>query len=408
MKKSTHIYKENNPNKKNCLMILPRPIFPVLGGYSNKNYNLIPSLSNAYNLHLVVLSTCNFTKEEEAYYEKYICSWTGYVLSPYLCWIKSALYLLIGKPIQTGYFYCSKIDDDVEKLSQNMDIVIGNLVRTIPYLRNVPDTKIRIFDMVDSIGINYRNSYSKTTNFFWKEIYKIESERLIRYERLCINKYDMTFFVNKQEEENYQTYGKTAWLPHGVKTELFTYTKYDPRYKKSVVFIGKMNYQPNVEAVKWYINHVHVKLYSRVKLIVVGAYPTREILELSQQYKNIEITGYCNDPYIYLKSCLAIIAPMQTGGGIQNKVLEGMAIGNINIISPLAAKPIIGAHDMEHFFVASKAEEYVFLINELLKDKNKYIYIAYNARSFIKTNFTWDAYNKLYVKRINEIVVSRK
>ena len=389
-----------NPDKKNCLIILPRAIFPIVSGYSNKNYNLIKSLSHHYNLHIILLSFEDLSDEEKKFYCKYTTILIQARLSKTISYLNSFFYLFTKEPIQVGYYYRPHIAKYIKHNFKHIEIVIGSLIRSEKYLRIVNCNSIRIFDMVDSIGLTYYKSFTKTKNIFWKLIYKIDGQRLLRLERESVSRYDITFFVNQNEQQQYKSCGNTAWLPHGVKHELFYYNKDNVAYHNSVAFIGKMDYRPNIDAVKWYVENVHSKIGDKIPLIITGACPTKEILDLTTKYTNITVTGYCEDPYIYLKSVLAIIAPMQTGGGIQNKVLEGMALGKVNIITSLAAAPIKGGKNNEHFIVANTAEEYISLITKISQSPENYKNIGSEAQKLIFEKFTWDSYCKLFIKSL--------
>lgn len=403
-------YQEKNycPTKKNCFMILPRPIYPLISGYSNKNYNLIAGLSLKYNISVAVLLSQKFTKEEIEYYKQYACDVIGIILTKNEKGINALKYLFSREPIQVGLYYKKSIKNLLEKKIKHADIAIASLVRTIKYLDDNSYACIKIFDMVDSIGLNYRNSIQETTSIFWKMLYFIEGKRLVRYEQLKVRSSDCTFFINDKEESYYSSYGETAWLPHGVKESLFHYTKKDERFKKSVAFIGKMDYQPNIDAIKWYISSVHSKIGQFVPLIIVGANPTKEVINLQKNYSNIIVTGYCDDPYIYLNSAMALIAPMQTGGGIQNKVLEGMALGKINVISTLAARPIVGSQNKIHYLVADTAEEYCSIIKNIAENPDDYTHIENEAQKFIYANFTWQAYNAAYTNKLETLLYNNQ
>lgn len=164
--------------------------------------------------------------------------------------------------------------------------------------------------------------------------------------------------------------------------------------------MGKMDYQPNVDAAKWYIEKVHSRIGKDVPFIIVGANPSKELFALKRKYPNITITGYCEDPYVYLNSAMALVAPMQTGGGIQNKVLEGMALGKINIISTLAARPIKGGEDKKHFLVADTAQEYEAILTDLSDNPGKYSHIGLEAKKIIREQFTWSAYCDVFIQNI--------
>jgi len=163
-----------------------------------------------------------------------------------------------------------------------------------------------------------------------------------------------------------------------------------------------MDYQPNIDAVLWFVENVLPHLNRDLKFIVVGAYPKKIIQDLPKTFKNVEVTGYVEDPYLILKSCLCVVAPMQTGGGIQNKILESMALGTINIVSSLAAKPI-GAEHGKHFLVCDDPKEMVNLINKIYENPKNFEYLKVNARDFIKNNFTWQITKKNFLNVIDNV-----
>lgn len=391
-------------SRENCLLLLPRRLFPLVSGYSLKNYNLIEILSRNYNLTLLVIDHGEFTSEEKEFYTGHCCS---YILIQYK---KIKSYINIFKafwgkePLQANFLYDKKIQKKIDLLIEDNRVIIAGLIRMAKYINNSrKPNKTMVFDMVDSIGLNYIKSKEATNSIFWKIFYSVEAPRLLNYEQLSIGKNDITYLFNSSETKYWEKAGNVFCLPHGVNSQLFTYSSRIEGYENAVAFIGKMNYQPNVDAVLWYIKHVHSVLCSDTPLVIVGAYPTDEIKQLAGQYRNITVTGFVEDPYIYLNSCMALIAPMQTGGGIQNKVLEGMALGKNNIISSLAAKPIIGAKDKIHFLIADTPEQYISTIKGLKLKKDELSVIGAHARELILKHYTWSCYGEAYLKGISSV-----
>jgi glycosyltransferase involved in cell wall biosynthesis len=116
--------------------------------------------------------------------------------------------------------------------------------------------------------------------------------------------------------------------------------------------------------------------------------------------KNVVVTGFVADPYLILNSSKLVVAPMQTGAGIQNKVLEAMALAKITILTSLAAKPIIGGVDGKHFVIANTADEFCNKIMDVFINPNCYDKIGINARDFIVKNYTWQIYEEQYIHAI--------
>jgi glycosyltransferase involved in cell wall biosynthesis len=387
--------------KRKILFLTSRLPYPPIGGDRLKNYWLLKILSKHFKVHLVSIAEEDIPKE---FYD-----WANEIGITYKIFRKSKkdFYfnafkgLFNNLPLQVNYYYFKDVQDYIDSIYEDYDLLFSVLVRTAKYTMDKENPKI--FDMVDSISLNYERAKKRTKSKFWKFIYHIESKRLLKLEKLCISKFDKTLFVNKEEEEFYKAPLKTAWIPNGVDENLLYYNKTDEKWNNAVVFFGKMNYQPNIDAVLWFVENALLKIDKNLQFVVVGAYPPRSLKELEKKYSNLKITGYVEDPYIILKSSLCVVAPMQTGGGIQNKILESMALGTINIVSSLAAKPI-GAKHGEHFFVCDNPQEMDELINDIFRNPQKYEYIKFNAREFIKNNFTWSIYEQKLLKIIEEVL----
>jgi glycosyltransferase involved in cell wall biosynthesis len=388
-------------HKKRCLLILPRNLFPLVGGYSNHRKNAIEILHRHYYLNIIIISHKKLSKEERSFFE-HNSDCFFYITIPRWRYILGALISIFSSlPIQVGYFYFNQVQRVVDDLLPDQDIVIGSLIRTMKYIRNAPSNCKIVFDMIDSIGINYQRSAKKVHSFFWRLIYQIEANRLLNYEVYWIKRASVTMLFNKQECDYWAPYGNVCLLPHGVNNRAIYYNNIDTRYSMSVAFIGKMDYQPNIDAVRWYINNVHSFIGDRIPFIIVGAYPTSEIISLARKNYNITITGFIEDPFIIIHSAMAVVAPMQTGAGIQNKVLEAMALGAINIITSLAATPIIGGINEEHFLVMDTPNEFRNTILSVFEQPDKYKKIKQSARHFITEHYTWAKYEEEYIKAID-------
>ena len=387
---------------KNCLLIIPRNIFPVVSGYAMHKKNLIEILNRHYRLSIVIISDKKPEEEEERFYKNNSFCFHYTVIPKWRYYLNAFLGVFSSLPIQVNYYYFRIVQKIIDSLLPKQDIVIGSLIRSMKYLEKMPEKRGIIFDAIDSIGLNYQKSSGNVSSILWKIIYTIEAGRLLKYEKYWIERAYATMFFNKDECDYWSAYGNTLLMPHGVNNALFSYNKTENRYASFVSFIGKMNYQPNVDAALWYINNVHSKIGDKIPFIIVGAYPAKRILAAAENKKNITVTGFVDDPYMIINSSAVVVAPMQTGAGIQNKVLESMALGKINIITSLAAKPIIGAVNGIHFLIADTDEEYCNKITDVLIYPEKYESIGKSARSFIKTNYTWDEYESKYISALNQ------
>ncbi len=315
---------------------------------------------------------------------------------------RNAMRFLHNKlPVQVNYYYFLDIKKYIESIYHHYDLLFPVLIRTAEYAidKNVP----KILELTDSIGINYKKSKLRTVSLKWKIIYHIETERLLAYERRCLSNFDKVLFVNAEEMQYFAMPQKSLWMPNGVDDKLLCYNKMDSKYKNWVVFFGKMNYQPNIDAVVWFIKNVLGHLNKGITFGIVGADPPLFIKKLEKRYHNIVVTGYVDDPYKILKSCLCVVAPMQSGGGIQNKILESMALGTVNIVSSLAAKPI-GGQNKEDFLVLDSPQEIADTLNDIFADPIKYQPLKLKSRTFINNRFTWVKYEGKLLSLVDSVL----
>jgi glycosyltransferase involved in cell wall biosynthesis len=384
------------------LFLSSRLPYPPIGGDRLKNYWLLKILSKHFKVHLVSITDQEPTKEFYDWANDLGLSYKIFQKNKKQFYLNTLKGLITnGLPLQVNYYYFKDMQGYIDSIYENYDLIFPTLIRTAKYV--LDKQKPKILDMADSIGLNYINSSNKTTSFIWKILYSIEGNRLIKFEKSCIKHFDKTLFFNKEEKDYFNIPYKTEWIAHGVNENLLTYEKIDMKYKNHIAFFGKMDYQPNIDAVLWFVENVLPYFNKTLKFIVVGAYPAKVIQDLSKNFQNVEITGFIEDPYLILKSALCVVAPMQTGAGIQNKILECMALGTINIVSSLAAKPI-GAEHNKHFLVCDDPKEIANYINKIYKNPKNFENLKIGAREFIKNNFTWGIYEKKLLDVINSVL----
>lgn len=393
---------------KKCLLILPRDIFPINCGYSLKNQALIKSLSEKYRLTIILISDKGLSEDGESFYNNYSENFHFYKFSKWHFLFNVTISLFTKIPMQIGYYHFRKVQKKIDSIINDFDIAIGALIRTYYYIYKANSGCVNVFDMVDSIGLNYLSSKRNVESIFWEIIYNIETPRLLNYEKKFIRHSDVTYLFNPNEVDFWKQEGNVRWLPHGVNSELFSYDLVENTFKEYVAFIGKMDYRPNIDAVEWYVKNIHLNLKKRKPLIIVGANPVDSIKKLSSDYDDVIVTGFVEDPYIYLNSSSAVIAPMQTGGGIQNKVLEAMALGKVVIMSSLAAAPIKGGNPEKHYLIANQLNDYDDAF-EKLKDHEACAKIMKNAKKLIEDVYTWDNYSMYYIQGIeSQMVVAQE
>jgi sugar transferase (PEP-CTERM/EpsH1 system associated) len=193
-----------------------------------------------------------------------------------------------------------------------------------------------LMDFVDVDSDKWRQ-YSERKVWPIKWLYWREHERLLRYERQMALCFDASVFVSSAEAELFKTLAPEAQdrvthINNGVDTTYFSpLASYPNPYApggKVLVFTGAMDYWANADAVTWFGNDVFPQVLAAVpaaRFYVVGANPTRAVRALARQ-PGIHVTGKVTDVRPYLKHAWAAVAPLRIARGVQNKVLEAMAM----------------------------------------------------------------------------------
>lgn len=389
--------------KKKCLVIIPGIPYPPIDGHKLKIFNLLKILKKKYDLHIVTIAEDNLTEFQLHFITTHSYKHKHFRIT-YLDNIKSFIKCIVDKkPFQVGLFSLQRVKRYLKENKLEVDFVFLNLIRSVDYLR-VFENKPIVLDMVDMISKNYSNSIKNTTSILHKGIFAVEAKRLAAYEKSAVMNADLTLCVNEEEANILEKYGKVVWIPNGVNKELFIYKKTDGSYNKSIAFFGSMFYQPNIDAMIWFEKYVMDHLHPDIILYIIGARPSKSILRIGEVRKNIIVKGFLNDPYLILNSCFALIAPMQNGGGIQNKIIETMGMGKINIITPYAANPIIGGISGQHFIVEESPILMAKRINDIFRNPSNYSGIGKKAKELITEKYTWDSYSTQLHRTLKDII----
>jgi glycosyltransferase involved in cell wall biosynthesis len=388
---------------RRCFFLLSRFPFPPYGGDKLKSFNLLKILNKNFDLHVIIVTDETADEATLAFLAANCASFKVFYKSKWRCSLNALATITKKDPLQVGYYYFNDVQQYCKDTIAKGDIVICNLIRTAKYVANMD--VVKVLDIVDSIFLNYSRSKHNAKSFFWRYIYKIELERLQLTERQLIRRFSATVFVNKDEELFYHAKGNTAWIPNGVSSSIINQALDDQVLlppKPYLVFLGKMDYQPNVDSVYWLAEHVMPYL-PEIDLHIIGINPTKAIYQLASDNPNIHVRGYIENPYPIIKNALAMVAPMQTGGGIQNKILESMAVGALVITNSLGAKPIFGAINGTHLMVCETPNEFVNAIVNLLEFEDCYTHIGMNASKLIRDSFTWERYERSFMNVVNKL-----
>ena len=393
--------------RESLLFIASRFPYPLVGGDRITNYNILRFLSRHYDVHFVAITHTPLERDALDSIAPFCKTCKVFYKSKYRSAFQSLLTLFGKEPLQVGYYYFHDVQHYAQEIVRTHKIqkLLCALVRTAKYANALP-IPTKAINMADSLAHHYQHAIANTHSLIWKTIYKIEYKRLQRFESQCVREFGASLFFNHKEQQMYEHLGNALLAPHGVNPALFSMAYDDTRYKHTICFFGKMDYRPNIEAVRWFVKHAMPLLSERINLIVLGANPTKELTKL--QSARIHISGYVENPYEILCSCLCVIAPMQSGADIQNKILESMALGQIVLTNPLGANPIKEARHNEHLLIAHSAQEFAHYIHDIAHNTQGYQHLKANAKALVRAHYTWEAYGAVLQKALKSNAPTHK
>lgn len=159
-----------------------------------------------------------------------------------------------------------------------------------------------------------------------------------------------------------------------------------------LVFIGVMDYYPNVDGCRWFADEILPAVRREIpdaRFTIVGSKPTAEVLALGER-DGIEVTGFVDDPREYLARAAVSVAPLRVARGIQNKVLEALAMGLPTVGTTSATQGVEGSpgHD---FMVADEAGDFADQVIALLRDPDRARALGRAGRGFVERTYDWEA-----------------
>jgi sugar transferase (PEP-CTERM/EpsH1 system associated) len=223
----------------------------------------------------------------------------------------------------------------------------------------------KVVDFVDVDSEKWRQ-YAERRSWPMSWIYRREGERLLDFEREVASSAHASLFVTGDEAGLFRRRAgldARIWsVLNGVDTGYFSPAEaIENPYASGgpvIVFTGAMDYWANVDAVTWFAREVFPSVRSRVpgaRFVIVGARPTREVRKL-RSLDGVEVTGRVKDVRPYLAHAALAVAPLRVARGIQNKVLEAMAMARAVVASPAAVEGLAIPDELRGYVAESRGD----------------------------------------------------
>ncbi len=320
-------------------------------------------------------------------------------LSPARATLRSLRGLLTGEPLTLPYYAsrrlqrwvrCQVADHGVDRVMVYSSAMARFVPGDLPWRR-------RVIDFVDVDSDKWRQ-YAQRHAWPRSWIYRREGERLLAWDRRVAQAFDASLFVSAAEAALFRRLApevaeRVGFYNNGVDSDYFSPAHdFDDPYppgSRALVFTGAMDYWPNVDAVCWFVEEVMPRLRERVeglRFCIVGARPDERVRRL-ERHPDVLVTGRVPDVRPYLAHALAAVAPMRVARGVQNKVLEAMAMARPVLVSPQGLDGIEAAVG-EEVLLGETPDAFAGHVLALLAGEHAGMGAA--ARQRVLQDFNWD------------------
>ena len=331
--------------KPNLLFLMQRLPYPPIKGEKIRNWQILRYLSKWYDVHF----GCLIDDPADAPHIPTVRALCKDMYSPpldrRLARLTCARGLLTGEPLSVTFFRNADLQRWVAKVMETIrpEVTFVNSSNMAPYILDLPTTGRRIVELGD-IDSEKFFSYAEKASGPMRFVYRREGRVLRELEKRIARECDESVFVTEAEASMFRAMvpdraSHVLGIRCGVDHRYFDpalphEALYDPKIS-TFTFTGTMDYPPNVEAVVWFAREILPlirRAIPQARFFIVGNNPSDDVKRLGK-LEGVTVTGGVPDVRPYVFHATAAVAPMRIARGIQNKVLEAMAMGKPVIVT---------------------------------------------------------------------------
>ena len=305
-------------------------------------------------------------------------------------------------PFQSLYYRSSVMQGAVDRLLDRgrFDAVYVHLFRMAQFVagRSRP---YRILDLTDAISSEVERSLPYRDPK-WQLVYRLELPRIRRYERDVVRHFDETWLISNAERQKLldgKDNPKIHVVPNGVDSARYRPSGL-PVDSPRLIFVGHMGVFHNVDAAEYLVREILPRVraeFPNTSLDLVGAEPAPPVKHLAST-PGVRVLGHVADLNAALNDASIFVAPLRFAAGVQNKVLEAMAVG-LPVVTSTYVNNGLEAEGGRHLLVANEPDQFAAAILTLLKDTQLRRNLGRAGREFVMNQYRWED----VLERVNAI-----
>lgn len=385
--------------RPDLLFLCHRIPFPPDKGDKIRSLRWLRALSGDYRVHLAAFvdDPADWAYREEV--EAMCASCLLVPLNPLAAKLRSLRGLVTGEALSLPYYRDARVTRWLRALDARFDIsyvfVYSSAMAQYALAQAFSGAR-RVIDFVDVDSDKWRQ-YAQGMSGPMGWVYAREADRLESFDLDVAHRFDASLFVSPAEADWFRDRlgsggERVTYVNNGVDASYFDpglecQTPY-PAASPAVVFTGAMDYWANADAVTWFCREVWPLIRAdlpRAVFYIVGSRPTPSVQALASD--DVVVTGRVPDVRPFLSHAAAVVAPMRIARGIQNKVLEGMAMARPVIVSTKGVEGI-PAQDRRDLLIAEGPEDFAGQVLKVLRTGAPGLGAA--AREFVRRDYAWE------------------
>jgi sugar transferase (PEP-CTERM/EpsH1 system associated) len=392
---------ETQGSKVPLLFLCHRIPYPPNKGDKIRSFHLLHHLSRYFDIYLAsfVDDPADWPWVPEV--EKYCRDSLFLEQGKWAPRIQGLTGLLTGQALSIPFYHSARMQDWVAECIERHSIervMVYSSSMAQYALPHIDYFKRKVVDFVD-IDSDKWQQYSERQSWPMSWLYRREARCLLSYEQQLAENFDSGLFVSSSEADLFRQLvpsvaEKIGYYNNGVNSDYFSPTQVFsspyPHTVRPLVFTGAMDYWPNIDAVQWFVKEVLPQLRSHrpeLYFYIVGSNPSKAVIQLAST-PGVVVTGRVDDVRPYIGHAELVVAPVRVARGVQNKVLEGMAMAKVVVVTSKGLEGIQAVPDSQ-VMLANTPAEYVAAIDRALDGDR--VEMGQKARSFVEGHFNWDS-----------------
>jgi len=386
--------------------ICQRVPFPPNRGDKITTFNEIRHLAVAHDVHVFCLGDGPEDLDNVPPLLEYVKTVTAVPVTPWDTRRGALKALLTGRPLSVSAYRKAKLHEAIKQKYEELkpDLIFAYSSNAAQYAEHFPSIP-RIMQFADLDSLKW-GQYAERAAIPMKWVYSLEQRRLLEYERHLARTFSHALVCTDMEQQDFKRLipgAPVSRVGNGVDLEYFR-PQGGIKTRASVIFTGVMDYMPNVDAVVWFCDAVLPIIQAQVpeaSFMICGSSPSAAVLELATR-PGVTVTGRVPDMRPFLDSAQVLVAPMRMGRGIQNKVLEGLAMG-LPCITSIAAWNGTVIPQGEGILATDDPRLFAEHVVRLFGDDPYRADMGRKGRLQVETHYGWDAQLKVLDRVIAQV-----